>query len=63
MNTNAGGSVNPIDIMDGIPANAAREYICDMLVELCAVARQAGQEDLHNLLKLTTQAVRNAPPY
>jgi len=46
----------------GIPASAVREYIADMLGELCAVAEQSGEQDLHVLLKLTTQAVRNATP-
>ena len=45
-----------------VPANAAREYIADMLNDLCAVAKQSGQDDLHALLKLTTQAVRSAAP-
>lgn len=44
----------------GIPGNAARDYITDMLQELCIVAEQSGQEDLHILLKLTTQAARNS---
>ena len=48
--------------MDGIPASAVREYISDMLAELCVVAKQGGQEDLHALLKLTTQALRNTTP-
>jgi len=43
-----------------IPSGAAREYITDMLAELCVVAEQCGQEDLHILLKLTHQAVRTA---
>jgi len=38
-----------------IPSSAAREYITEMLAELCAVAKRAGQEDLHMLLKLTYQ--------
>lgn len=42
-----------------IPASAARGYITDMLAELCTVAQQTGQEDLHVLLKLTTQAARS----
>ncbi|MCF6274695.1 MAG: hypothetical protein L3J05_02910 [Robiginitomaculum sp.] len=44
----------------GVPANAAREYITDMLAELCTVAAQSDQEDLHVLLKLATQAARNS---
>ena len=43
-----------------IPASAVRDYITDMLAELCVVAKQGGQEDLHILLKLTYQAARNA---
>ena len=45
-----------------VPAHAARTYITDMLQELCEVAAQSGQEDLHILLKLTTQAARNSTP-
>lgn len=43
-----------------IPSPAVREYITGMLAELCRVAEQDGQEDLHILLKLTHQAVENA---
>lgn len=43
-----------------IPTSAVREYITDMLAELCVVARHGGHEDLHILLKLTHQAARNA---
>ncbi len=43
-----------------MPSQAVRNYITDMLAELCLVAKQDGQEDLHVLLKLTYQAVRNA---
>jgi len=43
-----------------MPSRAVREYITDMLAELCSVAKQDGQEDLHILLKLTYQAVRNS---
>ncbi len=43
-----------------IPANAVRDYITDMLAELCTVAKQDEQEDLHLLLKITHQAARNA---
>ena len=38
-----------------IPSGEAREYITEMLAELCAVAKRAGQEDLYMLLKLTHQ--------
>jgi len=43
-----------------IPASAVREYITDMLAELCVVAKQGEQKDLHILLKLTHQAARTA---
>ena len=41
-----------------IPPNAARQYIADMLGELCKVADETGQKDLLSLLKVTSQAVR-----
>ena len=50
---------NEVQAIAEIPASAARDYIADMLAELCAVAEQSGQRDLHILLKLTTQAARN----
>ncbi len=67
MSIKAGGSVKPIqEISDieisDIPASAVREYISDMLAELCVVAKKGGQEDLYALLKLTTQAARNVSP-
>ena len=40
-----------------IPASVARNYIADMLCELCAIAQTAGQNDLHELLKITRSAV------
>lgn len=43
-----------------VPPNAARAYITEMLAELCVVAKQSGQDDLHVLLKLATQAARSA---
>ena len=42
-----------------ISPHAAREYIIDMLAELCTVAKQGKQEDLLVLLKLVTQAARS----
>ncbi len=62
MGTKTSGSAKPIEVMEAIPPSAAREYISDMLAELCVVAKQGGHEDLYVLLKLTTQAVRNATP-
>lgn len=58
-NTNV-QKVEPDNFSPAIPANAARDYITDMLDELCIVAAQSGQEDLHILLKLTTQAAKNS---
>jgi len=46
-----------------IPPSAAREYITEMLAELCAVAKRGGQEDLHLLLKLTHQVARQVSEY
>jgi len=54
--------VQSVQDIPAIPANAAREYIADMLGELCVVAKQSGQDDLHVLLKLAAQAVRNTSP-
>ncbi len=42
-----------------IPPQAARSYITDMLGELCQLAQDTHQKDLHILLKLTAQAARN----
>ncbi|MCF6220105.1 MAG: hypothetical protein L3J65_03245 [Robiginitomaculum sp.] len=60
MKTNTDGKVLTENLGTGVPANAARDYITDMLQELCTVASQSGQEDLHVLLKLATQAARNS---
>jgi len=46
-----------------IPPSAAREYITEMLAELCAVAKRGGQDDLHMLLKLTHQVSQQASGY
>jgi IS4 transposase len=44
--------------IDRISVGAAREYISDMLNELCAIAEQSGQKDVEALLRVTYQAVR-----
>ena len=44
--------------MSQISVGAAREYIADMLGELCALAQQSGQQDVEALLRVTHQAVR-----
>lgn len=60
MGTNIDKRVAAINATKNIPKSAARDYITDMLAELCDVAERSGQEDLHILLKLTTQAARSA---
>ena len=47
-------------ISSKVPPQAARIYIIDMLAELCGVAKDSQQEDLHILLKLVRQAAINA---
>ena len=66
MDTKADNQVEALSALNGvtdipaaITADAARGYITDMLVELCTIAKQSGQDDLHGLLKLITQAARN----
>ncbi len=39
-----------------------RHYIADMLVELTQMARQSGQEDLCQLLRLVARAAKNPEP-
>jgi len=46
-----------LNIEPEIPANFVRSYIADMLGELCHVAKNAGQNDLHELLNITHKAV------
>ena len=54
---------NPQDVtpasIHALSSEQARAYITDMLVELCAVAKQSANEDLHILLKLASQAAHN----
>ena len=60
MGTNIDEQAEKLNLPNNIPTDLARDYIIDMLVELCNVAEQSKQEDLLVLLKLTTQATRNA---
>ncbi len=62
MGAKTGRTVKATQSPRDIPARAVREYIADMLAELCRVAEKNGQDDLYVLLKLTTQAVRNSAP-
>lgn len=59
MSTKTNENKGTHDSSTDIPTSAARGYITDMLAELCTVAEQSGQEDLHVLLKLTAQAALN----
>ncbi len=50
----------PESMVTAPPPVAVREYITDMLAELCQLAKESHQEDLHVLLKLTRQAALNS---
>ena len=60
MSTNIDERAESLNLPNDIPTDLARDYIIDMLTELCSVAEQSKQEDLLVLLRLTTQAARSA---
>lgn len=59
MTVNAEKQVVALNPNTDIPPHATRDYIIDMLTELCTVAKQSQQEDLLALLKLVTQAAQS----